>query len=298
MSSNSLYPKQIEISPETTDRLITTLKSAYKDIVREIDSATSFGVANRKAILKQIEGILQQLNVDVDEFVKGELPKFYISGANDAVAQLSNIGAEVGISEGFNRIHTRAIIALVEDTQSHLQESIRGVYRSATNLLNRQTRDLITQQIAKGFIAGEALRTTRLAIKGVLQEQGLSAIVDKAGRSWSLDRYAEMLFRTKVVEARNRGMVNRLVENGYDLVQVSSHPGSCPLCAPWQGKILSMTGATKQYPTLTEAQSSGLFHPNCRHAINVVAPALARKTRAYDTNLGDYGAPGQSIDFE
>ena len=35
---------------------------------------------------------------------------------------------------------------------------------------------------------------------------------------------------------------------------------------PWQGKVLSITGKTKGYPTLEEAKAAGLFHPNCRHA--------------------------------
>jgi hypothetical protein len=105
-----------------------------------------------------------------------------------------------------------------------------------------------------------------------------------------------MLFRTKVVEARNRGIANRLVENGYDLVQVSNHGmASCPMCAPWQGKILSSTGATKGYDTVLDAERAGLFHPNCRHAINVLVPGLASMTRAYNPDKGAYDPAGKSM---
>jgi hypothetical protein len=90
-----------------------------------------------------------------------------------------------------------------------------------------------------------------------------------------------MLFRTKVVEARNRGMVNRMAENGYDLVQVTAHAGTCPICAPWEGKILSISGQSKEYDSVAEAEADGLFHPNCRHAINTLVPSLAKKTNAY-----------------
>jgi len=72
--------------------------------------------------------------------------------------------------------------------------------------------------------------------------------------------------RTTTMEAHLQGTANRLVEQGHDLVKVSTHRGACELCQPWQGKILSITGKTEGYPTLEEAKAAGLFHPNCRHA--------------------------------
>jgi len=68
------------------------------------------------------------------------------------------------------------------------------------------------------------------------------------------------------MQAHLEGTANRLVEQGHDLVKVSTHIGACELCQPWQGKILSITGKTEGYPTLEEAKAAGLFHPNCRHA--------------------------------
>jgi len=68
------------------------------------------------------------------------------------------------------------------------------------------------------------------------------------------------------MQAHLEGTANRLVEQGHDLVKVSTHRGACELCQPWQGKILSITGKTEGYPTLEEAKAEGLFHVNCRHA--------------------------------
>ena len=68
------------------------------------------------------------------------------------------------------------------------------------------------------------------------------------------------------MEAHLQGTANRLVEQGHDLVKVSTHRGACEKCVPWQGKVLSITGKTSGYPTLEEAKAAGLFHPNCRHA--------------------------------
>jgi hypothetical protein len=276
-----MYPLEVELNPAHIDRLTKTFKYTYTQIVREISTATNFGVANRRAILKQIEGALTDLGVDVEKFLEKELPRYYKTGADDAVKQLHNIGADVSVATGFNRIHKDAIAGLVDDAARAFGESMTGVARSANLLLGKAVRETLTQQIAKGITAGEALKTTKKVIKGTLQEQGLKALVDKGGHTWTLDRYAEMLFRTKAVEARNRGLINRMAENDYDLVQVSAH-GGCDLCQPWEGKILSATGQTPGYPTVAQAEQAGLFHPNCKHAINVLIPRLAKQTKAYN----------------
>ena len=47
--------------------------------------------------------------------------------------------------------------------------------------------------------------------------------------------------------------------------QLVNHPRPANY-VPWEGKILSLTGKTPNFPTLEEARAAGLFHPNCRHA--------------------------------
>jgi len=277
-----MYPQRVDLNEQNIAKLINLFKGSYKQIVDEMTTATDFGVANRKRILTQIEKILKELGVDVDIFIKQEIPQYYKEGADQAIKQLQNIGVDPTINTGFSQVHKDYIMALIDDTSRAFGESLSGVGRSANLILGKALREAITQKIAKGVTAGEALKEVRNQIILTLKEQGLSALKDKAGRSWDLDTYAEMLFRTKVVEARNRGLANRMAENGYDLVQVSDHVGECPLCRPWEGKILSITGKTPGYETVADAEGAGLFHPNCRHAINTLIPGLANKTKAYD----------------
>jgi hypothetical protein len=276
-----MYPQRVEINEKNIERLTQTFKDAYKSIVDEIASATDFGVANRKAILSQINAILTGLGEETQPFIETELMKQYKTGAAQAVEQLRNVGADVGVSEGFNRIHVNAIAALVDDASRSFGESLTGVDRSAQLLLGKVSRETLTQKLAQGIIGGKARKEVVKVIKSTLQQQGLDALIDKGGNSWTLDRYADMLFRTKAVEARNRGLINRMAENDYDLVQVSAH-GATDVCGAWEGKILSATGATPGYDTVADAEADGLFHPNCRHAINVLIPSLARQTQAYN----------------
>lgn len=287
MAQAPLYPQSIAFNEKTMNAYTDMFQKAYTDIVKKINGASNFGVANRKAILSQIEKTLINLGEEVNKNLEIEIPKYYKNGADEAVKQLNNVGADISVSDGFNRVHKDAIQALTSDASRSIAESIQGVGRSARQLLGKAVRDQITQQIGTGIISGDALRTVKQNIKGILQEQGLSSLVDKGGHSWELDIYAEMVFRTKAVEARNRGLLNRMVENDYDLVQVSTH-GATDVCGEWEGKILSITGATTEFegesvPTVAEAEAAGLFHPNCKHAINALIPSLARRTMAYDS---------------
>ncbi len=286
-----MYPESVELKDPQVKKLITTIQESYKVIVSQIEGATNFGVANRKQILAQIDQELENLGVDVNEFLKTELPEYYKQGARDAVLQLQHIGADIAVADGFNKVHLEAIKALVSDSARSFADAMQGVSRSAQGLLSDQVKAEITQKLATGMTQGSALKTVTKDIKRTLQNEGLSALKDKRGATWSLDRYAEMLFRTKAVEARNSGMINRLVQNGYDLAQVSDHNTSCQLCGPWEGEIISVNGENNDYPSLGDAEADGLFHPNCRHAINVISD-LSEQTQAYNIDTGDYEEGG------
>lgn len=282
-----MYPTEIAVDEKAILKLTATYKRVYSEIVKEIESATNFGVMQRKSILSQIEDTLTELGDKTQKVIEQEIPKQYKSGADDAVLQLKKIAAPLRVSSGFSLLHKQAVEALVSDTAKAFGESMTGVNRSANLILNKGVKEEITQRLAAGQIRGEAVRKTKQTVMNVIREQGLDALVDKGGHSWTLDRYTEMLIRTKSVEARNRGLINRMVENNYDLVQVSRH-GATDVCGSWEGKILSMTGNTRGYPTVSDAENDGLFHPNCKHAINVLHLDLARETMGWDMETQEY----------
>jgi hypothetical protein len=249
--------------------------------VREIVDAKGFQLYNRRQILANIQDALEKLGVKVADFIEQEIPAMYKEGARDGVRQLRDQGVEVRIRSGFSRFHKEAIAALVDETQTSFLETMTGINREAKVLLGKGVRDLITLRMAGGAVEGKSLKEVKATVVGILKERGLAALIDKGGHKWELDRYAEMLIRTKAVEARNRGLANRMVENGYDLVQVTTHNSDHEECRVWEGKVLSLTGQTKGYPTVADAEKQGLFHPNCKHAINVVVPELATDIGAY-----------------
>lgn len=56
---------------------------------------------------------------------------------------------------------------------------------------------------------------------------------------------------------------------GHDLVVVSGPRSGCPKCRPWIGKTLSISGTDPSHKSVEEAKAAGLFHPRCRHFLQI-----------------------------
>lgn len=282
----ALYPTHVEVDEKRMKALIDAYKLAYEDIVSTLEKQTNFSIANRKQILAQISAEIDRLAALTQEEIELEIPRIYAEGADDAVKQLRNIKAELEVTSGFNLVNKRAIAALVDGASLAFAEALTTAKRDGVRLLGVVAKQELNQALINSKIAGEGTRKAVQRIKGIIAENGINGLYDRSGKRWSLDSYAEMLFRTKMVEARNTGLINRMVENGYDLVQVSSHQGSCSICAPYEGLIYSITGSSKLYPPLSSITNrpgnTGLFHPRCRHALNTIVPSLAREINAYN----------------
>lgn len=144
---------------------------------------------------------------------------------------------------------------------------------AALNATGVLTRRKATQDALNGFAA-----------------RGIDGFTDKAGRTWHIDTYAEMATRTGAAHALRTAYEGELIARGEDLVLVTGNTYTCRLCAPWQDKVLSLTGlyprGTYRLPsavgdgyvtvhvagTLEEARAAGLHHPNCTHSEGLYLP--------------------------
>jgi hypothetical protein len=98
-----------------------------------------------------------------------------------------------------------------------------------------------------------------------LKAQGVAGLTDAGGKEWGLARYAEMVARTTTREVAVAAQMNRLAEYGCDLVIIDTSANPCDLCAEYEQQVFSVSGTHPDYPPLSEAESGGLWHPNCTH---------------------------------
>lgn len=118
-------------------------------------------------------------------------------------------------------------------------------------------------------------------VQSIAELDRLDAFVDRAGRTWTPEGYVKMVVRTNQRRAATETMFQAAAEGGTDLVEVSSHAGARPLCAPYQGRIYSVSGSHPKYPALADTsygQAAGLMGINCGHVIYPYFEGLSRKT--------------------
>lgn len=141
-------------------------------------------------------------------------------------------------------------------------------------------RDIISKTTAKTLVTGD--------FQGAIAEtaakwcdQGIPALTDAAGRNWSIEGYIPMVIKSTANNVANQTQFDRLDSYNLDLVEISSHAGARPGCAPYQGRIFSRNGSSKDYPSLdstTMGQPAGLFGINCHHHPFPYIPGVSKKT--------------------
>lgn len=162
--------------------------------------------------------------------------------------------------------------------------AVNAVYNDA----NRQdVLDVMGKGAAKAVSGQMSLQeATRKTIRELAQK-GIPAFVDKRGREWSPEAYVMMDMRSTLANTARAAQDTRCDEYGIQLIEVSSHMGARPLCAPYQGRIFSRDGSKGvttdgaggkiYYTPLSETsygQPAGLFGINCGHVQYPFVPGI------------------------
>lgn len=151
--------------------------------------------------------------------------------------------------------------------------------RQAIDKLNLVNGTLIQQakQVHKDIVNGTAAqvltgnKTIYQSLRSSIHKfatNGIPALIDKAGRKWSAEAYVRTVMTSTVGNIANTMQDERFKEYDVSLVEVSSHMGARPLCAPYQGRIYTI-GDDPGYPNLyndtSYGEPAGLFGINCGH---------------------------------
>ncbi|MFC8095363.1 phage minor capsid protein [Streptomyces sp. NPDC057301] len=292
------------IDPGMTEDLSAGVRDLYADaeeqllalMARQLEAGHDApGWAQRKLaaiqpLRRAAQSIVDELGKAVSLEVFGMVAESYNRGHRAAVAELG------ALSDRARRLvdeivpNAQAVDRLAVETVQLVTATHRGILRavadgfravvaqvSATPLLGIHTRRQATQEAMRRFA-----------------DRGISGFTDRAGRRWQLTSYAEMAVRTSTARAAIEAHTRTLTEAGLDLVLVSNAPRECPLCRPWEGRLLAIDGPEGRRTvevehaindgemlrvvvqgTLEEARRAGFQHPNCRHSVAAYIPGIS-----------------------
>ena len=261
--------KAIKKSDGEVARLFQFYSEAETEILDEINKALlkGNGTAYLQTMLANVQVILNDLLAGSKTWCEEAIPDTYLNGVAVADAQLAAVGVT---AVGFGEIHQQAAQVLAETAYNRFDDVAQTIGRRVNDIY----RTLALENIKGSVVGYKSWQQVAQNYREQLAAQGITAFKDVKDRPWNMRRYAEMVARTTTMEAHLQGTALRLQENGHDVVKVSTHAGTCEKCAPWQGKILSLSGKSEIYPSLQDAKDAGLFHPNCRHAYGLYLPEL------------------------
>ena len=76
---------------------------------------------------------------------------------------------------------------------------------------------------------------------------------DAKGRGWNTEAYTKMLARTTLMNAGREAYLDTCADKGKDVVRISISGDTCPKCAEWENRLVSLSGKTKSLPLLQDA---------------------------------------------
>ncbi|MGI5418663.1 phage minor capsid protein [Actinomadura luteofluorescens] len=163
-------------------------------------------------------------------------------------------------------------------------DAMRDLWRRLTGNATRSYQRAVTV----GTHAPDGQR--RQAVQRELNrtaDRGLTVDRDDRGRAQALVPRVQVVLQTAAGNAAMDGYLDRMVAEGEDLVRVTLSPHPCPVCEPWEDRILSVTTSTR-YPSIATARAAGLWHPRCRHTIEQYRPGQPRHPHAIVHKPGTY----------
>lgn len=245
--------------------------------------------AYERELLAFVRADLVAFGRDIRAFSDTEIANAYLRGIESTNADF----ARSGVAQGRSPIPAQQIFAPNSATPSDNAKLILtrsgyakhasyvGAFQQA--LINetakmqfqilRETRDVFRQIQGEAtkiaFLESDTItrRSFQQQIVNRIADTGIPAVRYADGRMVSVDAYSEMSARTILGNSARQATLNRNAELGNDLVRMSTHARSSPMCEPWEGGVYSETGANRNYTSLAEAIDGGAFHPNCKHAL-------------------------------
>lgn len=173
-----------------------------------------------------------------------------------------------------------------------VMDAMRRLWARLTGRAVRDYRRAVTAGThaptpARGQAPAAARRAAVQRAMNRTADRGLTAGTDTHGRTLGVVPHVQTVLQTAAGNAAMDGYLDALADAGEDLVRVTRSPHPCPVCEPWEDRVLSVRTSTTR-PSIATARLAGLWHPRCRHTIERYTPGMPRHKHAIDHKPGTY----------
>lgn len=283
--------------PQHVIALIKAYTEAQAKLIDVISQklSRSSSVAYQRRLITQTNEVLTDLLRQSNEWSNEFISLEYKKGVERVIKQYEEMGIASATYDQFSRLHQGQIDVLIANTVDN--------FETATNFVGRRINDTVRQisieSIRQATLTGGTVQTIRKDLIQKFIDNNILAMQTRSGRNINLRSYAETVARSTTRESQNLAQMNHMRYQNKDLVQMSSHLTTCPVCAPLQGRVYSISGTSTEYPPLDIAYSGGHanVHANCRHTISPYEPELdeaVNQTREFSNRSFDIDPRSQA----
>lgn len=226
-------------------------------IIRARQSDSYSTVKYQRSLVSRLNGILDGFQ---DEYLNA-LKKHVKVVAREQVGRFFSETKNTGVNEARQAALKKAN-SYFNDKKFYVVNHVGKMKQDIKTALKQDQLMITRHSLLNGVSRKVALNEVRsLLLSNTINTE----FVNKVGSRYNSRSYFEMLGRTVVSQFGNQVYEDVMIESGIDLARISSH-GAVDRCKRWEGKIVSITGATPGYPTLQESRESGdIWHPRCKH---------------------------------
>ena len=278
----------------TTDELKKKYAEAETEINNIYVSTRAVSVISYQAkTKKKTDAVLNGLRKSTTEYCEKEIPRIYQDSLEQLEADLQDV-YERGEDWHIDRAkQSETIENAKEDTESKLIFAII----TAGLCLSAYTANASTQFDFKDVDGFRDSILSQIANNGI---NGGAYFRDGTIVNTNLSGYADEVLQGVDTMVGNDAVVDTLMANGWDLVKMSEHEDSCPICYPYQGRVYSLSGNSDEYPYLYDTgwnEEFQNFHPNCRHYLepffpDTQTPEQLEETKEYSNRSFEVGGEG------
>ena len=208
-------------------------------------------LSDNEAIKRDVEALFADLDEEAAEEINRIFTEAYEKGWKADEDGWSKQGFAVSDWESLKSYMptglTPSLLRLAAETKMKVGSMTRPILRQIDDFYRQAQGDALKRAMTQGMTRIQATQQ----MMNRLPDKSISNFIDKAGRQWDAASYAEMAIRTGAMHCYREGFIDSVVARGYNLVYISYHPGACPLCRPWQNKVLQIADAEERQQSMS-----------------------------------------------